>query len=348
MPVSVVEHFEGQAKACDELGSPFTASLCRLLAQRLDRGTMFGRRILDWPGDPRADVLALRACSALHALARSGRAMFLRRVYPPVKLERERLWLAVAQALRQHDEFLAAWLDSPPQTNEVARSSMILGAALTVAGLTRLPLAVLEIGASAGLNLGFDQYRYELGDGRSWGADDASLTIASEWRGDIPPLDAPLKVKSRMGCDRNPLDPASEADVARLLSYIWPDQTHRLARLETALRLAAASGRKVESADAGDWAERELGRPAEPGICRFFFHTIVRQYLPAESKARVDAALARAAAAATTETPLAHFSFENDNTDPGGVMTLTLWPDGRVIPLGRADFHGRWVEWQRA
>lgn len=348
MPVSVMEHFEGQAKACDELGSPFTASLCRLLAQRLDRSTLFGRRILDWPGDPRADVLALRACGALHGLARSGRAMFLRRVYPPAKFERERLWLAVAQAMRQHDEFLAAWLDSPPQTNEVARSSMVLGAALTVAGLTRLPLAVLEIGASGGLNLGFDQYRYELGDGRSWGGAGARLTIASEWRGDVPPLDAPLRVTSRMGCDRNPLDPASEADANRLLSYVWPDQPHRLARLEAALRLAAASGRKVERADAAAWVEQQLAGRAEPGICRFVFHTVVWQYLPDDVKVRIAAALAAAGAAATAETPLAHFSFENDNTDPGGAMTLTLWPDGRVIPLGRADFHGRWVEWQKA
>ena len=343
----VLSHFEAQARACDELGSPFTTSLCRLLAERLDRTSAFGRRILDWAGDPRADVLALRACGALHALARSGRVPDLTAAYPPAALDRERVWSAIESGLASDDGFLTGWLDSPPQTNEVARSSFILGAALTVAGLTGLPLAVLEIGASAGLNLAFDQYRYDLGGGRSWGPPDAPLAIASDWRGGIPPLDAPLRVIGRDGCDRNPLDPATEADAARLLAYIWPDQINRLARIDAALRHAAASGRKVERADAGDWSERQLGRPVDPGTCRFFFHTVVRQYLPAESRARADAALARAAAAATPETPLAHFSFENDNTDPGGVMTLTLWPGERVIPLGRADFHGRWVEWQQ-
>jgi len=344
---AVAEHFEGQAAGCDKLGSPFTASLCRLMAERLDRSTLFGRRILDWGGDPGADALALRACGALHALARSGRAKYLRRVYPPAPFDRERLWIAIAQALRQHDEFLATWLDSPPQTNEVARSSIVLGAALTVANRTGLPLAVYEIGASAGLNLGFDQYRYEFGGGRSWGPADLPLTIPSEWRGELPPLDVPLRVISRQGCDRNPLDPASEADAARLLSYVWPDQAHRLVRLEAALQHAAASGRKVECADAATWVEQNLGLPAELGTCRFVFHTVVWQYLPTEVQARIEAALQTAGAAATPEAPLARFGFEWDGKGEGGAMTLTLWPGKRVIPLGRADFHGRWVEWSK-
>lgn len=347
MPGSVAEHFEWQAKACDELGSPFTASLCRLLIAKLDGSTRFGRRLLEWPGDPRADLPALRACGALHALARSGRAPYLREVYPPAEFGSERVWAALRVALSHHDEFLSSWLESPPQTNEVARSSMVLGAALTVAKLTGLPLALLEIGASAGLNLGFDQYRYDLGGGRSWGSSDAPLAIASEWRGEVPPLDAPLRVVSRKGCDRNPLDPASETDAARLMSYVWPDQMHRLVRLEAALRLAAESGRKVERADAAAWVEQQLGQTPERGSCRFLFHTVVWQYLPADVRARIEVALARAGGDATPGTPLAHFGFEADGAEPGGAMTLTLWPGGRVIPLGRANFHGRWVEWHR-
>lgn len=345
MTQTIAEHFEGQGRACDELGSPFTAELCRLLGERLDRESRFGRRILDWTGDPRADALALRVCGAFHALARSGRAQYLRKAYPPAQVDRDLLWLDVAQAIRQHDEFLTAWLDSPPQTNEVARSAMVLGAALVAAEVVRLPLALFEIGSSAGLNLSFDRYRYELGGGRSWGAADAPVTVASEWRGEIPPLDAPLQVVSRKGCDRNPLDPSSPDDVARLTSYIWPDQTARLQRIESALRLAVTAGIRVERADAAAWVERELASPPQPGICRFVFHTIVRQYLPDETKSRIDAALARAGAAATPETPLAHFSFEADGAAPGAPMTLTLWPGERVIHLGRADYHGRWVEW---
>lgn len=348
MPSSVAEHFEKQAAGSEQIGSPFIAALCRLLAERLDRSTMLGRWILDWSGDPGADALALRACGALHALARSGRVPELTEAYPPAPFERERMWSAIQAALPSHDAFLTGWLDSPPQTNEVARSSMILGAALTAASITGLPLVLLEIGASAGLNLGFDQYRYELGGGRAWGPADAPLVISCEGRGDLPPWDAQLQVVGRRGCDRNPLDPASEADAARLMSYIWPDQPHRLARTEAALKLAAASGRKAERSDAAAWVEQQLGQPAAPGTCRFIFHTVVWQYLPADVQARIEAALAAAGAEATPDTPLAHFSFEPDGQPLSGAMTLTLWPGERVIPLGRADFHGRWVEWQTA
>lgn len=345
---AVAEHFEGQARASDELGSPFTAELCRLLAARLDDSSSFGRRILGWPGEPRADVLALRACGALHALARSGRVPALTAAYPPAAVDREALWSAITATLAGHDAELAAWLDSAPQTNEVARSAMILGAALTTADLLGLPLAVYEIGASAGLNLAFDEYRYDLGGGHAWVPANAPLTVACDWRGDIPPLAAPLRVASRAGCDVNPLDATSAVDAARLTAYIWPDQVHRLARLEAALQHAATSHREVARADAGAWLAEQLARPAAPGTCRFVYHTVVRQYLPASAKAQVDAALARAAAASSPDRPLAHFSFEPDGTDPGGAMTLRLWPGDRTIPLGRADYHGRWAIWAGA
>ncbi|HZY68400.1 MAG TPA: DUF2332 family protein, partial [Devosia sp.] len=68
----MLEQFASQADACEALGSPFNARLCRLFETRLDRDSAFGRRILDWDGDPFADNVALRACGAVHALARSG------------------------------------------------------------------------------------------------------------------------------------------------------------------------------------------------------------------------------------------------------------------------------------
>ena len=186
MPSSVIDGFIAQAEGSDRIGSPFVANLCRLLAARLDHTTRFGDKILDWPGDPQADALALRACGALHAIARSWKEPQLRAAYPPAPFDPDRLWQLIADVLTRHDNYLAAFLDSPPQTNEVARSALILGAALHVAARTRLPLALYEIGASAGLNLGFDAYRYDLGNGRGWGRADAPLVVHSEWRGALP------------------------------------------------------------------------------------------------------------------------------------------------------------------
>jgi hypothetical protein len=349
MSKHIVEQFLTQARGSPPLGSPFIGTLCNLLAERLDRSSGFGRRILDWPSDPHKDALALRSCGAIHALARSGRDPDLRAAYPPAPTDVDQLWSAIAAAITREDAFLTAFLDSPPQTNEVARSALILGGALHAAARTGLPLSLYEIGASASLNLAFDKYRYDLGNGNAWGDAGAPLTIRSEWRGTLPPLDAPLAVVSRAGCDRNPLDAANPTDADRLMAYIWPDQLYRLERTEAALKLAAAEGRKAERIDAADWVEREFSKPQPSGTCRFLFHTIVFQYLPPEGQARIEAALSAAGASATDDTPVAHFTFETDyNPDGhnvGAPMTLRIWPGGETLNLGRGDYHGRWAEW---
>ena len=74
LPPRIAAAFRVQAEACDGLGSPFTASVCRALMRGLDGTTAFGSRIAGWEGDPVADALPLRACGALHFAARTGRA----------------------------------------------------------------------------------------------------------------------------------------------------------------------------------------------------------------------------------------------------------------------------------
>lgn len=344
-PAPAIANFANQALACDELGSPFTASLCRLLPALLDRSSALGRRVLDWPASAGADALALRVCGALHALARSGDAPALTAVYPPHVASIAELTVALGATIITHDDFLTAYLDSPPQTNEVARSAIVLGGLLTIAARTGLPLDLVEIGSSAGLNLLAEQYRYRLGDGRSWGAEDAPLSIDCAWSEPAPDLRAPLTIAARAGCDRNPLDAARPETVDRLLSYVWADQSLRMERLEAALDNAARAGLKVELADAADFVERHLAQPQAAGTVRVLFHTIVWQYLPEPVKARINAAIAKAALHADADRPLAHLAFEADGAAPGGQVSLTLWPSGQREVLGRADYHGRWVNW---
>lgn len=342
----VLNQFADQAAACEHLGSPFTAKLCRVLAARLDTTTRFGQRILEWPGDPFADNLALRACGALHALARSGWEPELREVYPPNDPSEHRLWVAIVDVLSRHSGFLTERLQSPPQTNEVARSGIILGAMLALADITRQPFEIYEIGASAGLNLGFDEYRYELGLGRFWGPPAAPLSIDIAWRGGGPPLAAPLEVVGRYGCDLNPIDPSNSADRERLLSYIWADQTHRLERTGAALKLAASEHRRVERADAAAWLPRVLSLPQQRGVTRVLFHTIVWQYIPADGQARIAALIQRLGSAATADKPFARIAIEPDEqVNKGARVELTVWPGGVTQVLGRGDFHGRWAEW---
>lgn len=328
-----------------DLGSPFTALMCRLLADRLEPGTQFARQIGEWPGNPRYDALALRAVGGLHALARSGRSPALTAAYPPNPTNSDALWAAVETALAEHDAFLSAYLDSPPQTNEVARSNVILGGCLIIARLTGLPLQLLEIGSSAGLNLAFDRYRYDLGIGH-WGAANATVRIASHWEGSPPSLDTRLVVVDRAGCDVRPLDPSAPEDRERLLSYIWPDQLDRLARIEAALAVAARAAWRVERADAADWVEEGLGAEPVTGCTRVLFHTVVWGYLPEAARERIETALVKAGACASAEAPLAWFRVEQDEVDGSAGIRLTVWPSGATVNLGRAHYHGRWTRWE--
>jgi hypothetical protein len=344
---AVRAHFQGQAGACRTLGSAFTGLVCDLMAMRLDDDSRFGRRILGWEGAPRADALALRAAGALNALARSGREPALTLLYPPHSAEADALWAGLAAAIAGHDAFLTDYLDSAPQTNEVKRCAVLLGGALILARETGLPLDIIEIGASAGLNLGFEQYRYELGAVR-WGRDDAPVTIRCDWRGDLPPLKAPLAIAARRACDLNPLDPSSPSDRSRVMSYIWPDQADRLATTEAAFDAAAARPWRVEQADAAAFVAARLSEPVPPGRTRLLMHTIMWQYLPEPTRQRIARAMHGAGAVATREAPLAWLSMEADAQSGSAAVRLTSWPGGRAHELGRADFHGRWVEWRQA
>jgi hypothetical protein len=345
LPPHIAENFHQQANACIMLGSPFTALVCRLLADRLEAVSLFAKRIGGWEGNPKDDALPLRAVGGLNALARSGHCPPLSAVYPPHAADGDAIWAGIAAAIEQEDDFLSAYLDGPPQTNEVARSNAILGGCLFIAAKTGMPLELFEIGSSAGLNLAFDRYRYYLGILR-WGAEDAPVRIASRWEGDAPSLTTPLTIVARAGCDANPIDARSQSDRERLLSYVWPDQFERLARIEAALELAAQSGFSVERADAADWLEKRLAAAGATGRTRVVFHSAVWSYLRADTKERLKTAIRNAGAGATADAPIAWLSVEPDDIDGSAAIRATIWPDGTTHHLGRSDHHGRWARWQ--
>ncbi|NYS25472.1 DUF2332 family protein [Rhodobacteraceae bacterium 2376] len=328
-----------QADACDRLGSPFTARLLRLLADRLDGETAVGARVLGWPGDPltTGDAVALRLAGGLHALVLSGADEALARVYANPGLGDEQLWQAIACMLNTHDAHLQHWLDTPPQTNEPARSAVLIAAGHWLTARFGLELELLELGASAGLNLRWDAFALEV-QGQRFGPADAALTLRPDWTGPPPPATAP-RIAGRAGVDLNPLDPAR--DRLRILSYVWADQGARLARMRAALDLAAKMPVEIAQGDAAEWLEQRLDL-RRPGVLQLVYHTVVWQYLSPETDSRARAAMARAGAAG----PLARLGMEQDHSgQPGAAIWLDLWPGGRV-DLGRADFHGRWVDWQ--
>ncbi|MBU1316744.1 MAG: DUF2332 family protein [Alphaproteobacteria bacterium] len=342
---AVREAFERQARACAALGSPFTARLCRMAAARLDPSDPVGRTILEWPGDASggSDALPLRLAGALHALVLSDRDEQLKAAYPPHDVADDDLWNATTAAKSRHEAFILDRLTSAPQTNEIRRSAVLLPGFLTIAARFGLPLDVLEIGASAGLNLQWDRYHYRLG-GSEWGDPASAVHLAPDWQGPNPPL-ADVRVRHRLGCDLNPLDPTSPDDRLRLMSYVWADQRDRMERLAAALAIAAPAPPTVERADALSWLPRVLARPAE-GAVRVIYHSIAWQYLPPDDQAEGEAVIAEAGSRATPEAPLARLAMEADGNTDGAAISLQLWPGGERQDLGRADFHGRWVKWK--
>jgi hypothetical protein len=335
--------FAGQAAACRQLGSPFMGCLLDLIAERLDPGSVVGRAVFGWAGDPMPDALALRLAGALHGLALNGTDARLAAVYPPASLDGEAVWKAVDAALSDHAPRILDWLERPPQTNVVARSAMFLPGLLVIARQTGLPLRLLEFGASAGLNLNFDRFHYDYGQA-SWGDPESPVRIAPRTRGPVPPLDGDLVVAKRAGCDANPLDPREPRDRLRLIAYTWPDRTERLNRQAAALVVAANGDIRVVQEDAVDWVEARLDE-VEPGLCTVVLNTVVWQYLPKPKQDRIAGALHDRGASATADTPLAWLRMESVGEWGHAGLSLTLWPGGETRMLANCDWHGRWIEW---
>lgn len=337
---AIREAFRTQAAFCVASGSPLTGEVCAALAERMDRKTRTGAAILDWAGDPMADALMMRITGGLNALARSGGDPALSALYHSRSGDFPG---QISRVLAEWDDWLLPWLDGPPQTNEVARAGALWPGIMAVAARFGPNVELLELGASAGLNLNLDRFGYVLG-GVAAGDPASGVQLRPDWHGK-PPVFAPVAVTSRAGVDQNPLDVSKPEVVERLMAFVWPDQDARVARISAAIALAQANPSPITKADAADWLEDRLARPQSKGVTRIVYHSIVLQYVTPEGRARIGAAMQRAGASATEERPLAWLSYEFASVAPAAELRLTLWPDGENRLLGQAHPHGAVIDW---
>lgn len=331
-----------QARACADLGSPFMHRLMSLFAGRLAPGTEVADRLLNWPGDCsyRGDSVPLRLAGALHAL--KLRSIALSRVYPPNEPSDDALWSAVSAALGSHGDRILGWLDRAPQTNEVRRAAVILPVLAGLHDRLGLPVHLMELGCSGGLNLSMDEFRLDAGQG-VLGNPRSAVVLSPDWRGPKP-LGILPPIIGREGVDVTPIDPATEEGRLRLLAYLWPDQPERIARTDAAIDIARTHQAGIDRADAGAWLDAALPRRPK-GALTVVYHTVAWQYFPPASQARAMAAIDRAARTGGEASPLARVAMEGDGGE-GAVISLTTWPGGRTHRIGRADFHGRWIDWK--
>ena len=343
----VAEGLRWQAGWCERLGSPLYAALLEHAARDVEQGGP-AWQVLAAAGAP-AHTAPLRGepglkmLGAVHRLVLEGRAPGLAACYPSVggTPGAARAASALIDALAEHAEVLPGLMQRPIQTNEVGRSAALLVGFLTIAGDTGLPLRVLEIGASAGLNLRWDDYRY-TSDVGSWGDPAARVQIADAFAGDPPPLAVTTQVAERRGCDPAPLDPSDEDTQLTLLSYTWPDQGRRFDQLRAALDFAPTVPVAVERASAVEWLEDVLAEP-RPGVATVVFHSVVLPYLGEQGIAELWRTLEAAGEQARPDAPFAWLSLEA-GADLAEVRLMT-WPGGEARLLAHASYHGPPVRW---
>lgn len=342
----LLDHLIEQAGFCDAYGSPFTARLLEAMARDLGDGGPTAALIGEWPGAPRADAVGLRLAGALHAAALSGRDPELTRQYPAARPQwnADAVWDAARAFLARERAWVADFIRSAPQTNEPRRAIGLLVGFLHLGAQFDLPFDTLEIGASAGLNLYWDRYAHRT-DAWAWGTTSPAL-IETSWTGPPPPLDAPIRVRSRSACDLDPPDIRDAQDRLRLRAYIWPDQADRLARFDTAVAIALEHGVHVERADAAAWLEQRLAQRA-PDALTVVYHSVFYQYPPREVRARIRQAIERAGAA--SETPLAWLRLEPEAVFGGPpnsvrfLIDVVTWPGAERRTLATTDGHVRFI-----
>lgn len=331
---------EVQADFMRRQDAPFSASVMDAAAVHLPVAPRCFKAFATWPGDRRAAALPLRLMAGLHALARAGTIPALSAAFAALD---QRCEDVVATALAEADADLEPWLRQPTQTNEVARS------AATMAALRRLskrfghPVELLELGASAGLNLLLEHFSFDLG-GVKTGDPASLLTLRPQWTG-AAPNGARTIIAAAAGVDMHPLDFNNPADCDRLFAYVWPDRRDRMRRLRQAIRVARDRTVELQQGDALDWMARRLGTLGPAGVTRCVVHTMFAQYLSADDREKFDRIMTDAAARADRKRPLARVSFEWTSCRTRVELVLETWPGGSREVLAHVHPYGIWIDW---
>jgi hypothetical protein len=343
---AVIEHFVQQAHYCEEYGSPFMARLLEAMARDIEAGGPAADLVAGWPRSPRTDALAIRVAGALHAAVLSGRDPALAAEYPAAKASWDmgRVWPLARELLAREREWVAAFLQSAPQTNETRRTIGLLAGFLWLAAQHDLDLELLEIGASAGMNLYWDRFAYRTA---SWSWGDGDVRITTEWSGAAPPLTAVPRIRSRAACDLNPIDIRDPAERLRLRAYVWADQTERLARFDAAAAVAIANDARVERADAAEWLEDRLPRRSRDALT-VVYHSVFYQYPRTETRQRIARAITKAGEEGGA--PLAWLRLEPEALFGGPrdsvrfLVDAVTWPGGERRILAATDGHANFVD----
>lgn len=314
--------------------------LTRAMADDLDSGGVTAEICRGWEAAAPSDVVQLRLLAGVFREILRGDAKELVPFYPCLggQADPAGAWPLVRAVMERSTERLQAALEVAPQTNEVGRSAALLVGLTEAVRRSGMPsVRLLEPGASAGLNLLLDRFRF-VGEGWAWGDDESPVIIDGVAAQGFSPVD--FELVSRRGCDLHPIDASSEEGALRLRSFVWPFQVGRHERLSGALEIATRHPVAVDRAGGASWVAEQLAQPVEDGVLTVVWQSVTRQYWPASEVEE----LARVITAARSRVPLAWVTMESP--EAGGFDRVTdhssglpvIEVDGDVI--GGCDYHG--------
>ena len=233
------------------------------------------------------------------------------------------------------------------QTNQVQRALGLRFGLSRIAEQVSSPVQLIEVGASAALNLRFDRYGYRIG-GRQFGDPESPVQLSADLygTGPLPDLDALPEIAGVLGVDLNPID-VRDADSRRWLeALIWPENHDQRALLGAALDLVAADPPEIRAGDAIDVLPG-IARTLPAGQPRVVFHSATRMHVPEDRLDAFDAAIATLGETG----PLWWLSVEESpDPDPrpdpsrSGAALHLRTPDGERQILAVVEGHLRWIE----
>jgi hypothetical protein len=289
-----------------------------------------------------------------HAVAADADLLAFLTGMPEPKWQPQLLFSAVQYLqgpLTSGAEFEAAWRTGPDdvaavmrshttQTNIPARCATLL----PVLAVLPPPLALVEVGASAGLCLYPDRYSYDYEGHRVTPRCDAGVPPFRCSASPGTPLPAaPVEVVWRAGLDLHPLDVHAPDDVAWLDALVWPGEEHLRAQLHAAAALARAEPVTVRAGDlATDLAPLLAEAPRDATLV--VFHTAVFPYVPETARALfLESVRSSRAVWIANEAPPRIPRLDAATVAAHPEHHYLLCRDGR--PLARADSHASWIEW---
>jgi hypothetical protein len=231
------------------------------------------------------------------------------------------------------------------QTNAVGRCAALYPAFAHAADRFSSPPAVLDLGASAGLNLLWDRYGYDY-DGRRVGRSGSPVVLECGLRGGEPPLpDEPPAVASRVGLDLNPLDPTDPDDADWLRALVWPEHADRRERLNGALEVAAADPPDVVAGDAVERLPELLeGVPRGTAVCLVI--TLLLYQLPEAERERFRDRVRELGADRELHWIASGGDADRDRHATGLQYGWVEAGELRRTQLGAFEAHGRWLRWE--